>query len=425
VNDTLLLVLYVACIGLSSFFSGSETALTTLSDAAVFRLKEKRHPQAARLERLRARLPQTISTLLIGNNLVNIAAGSIGTVLAIEALGERWGVVAATIGTTLVLLVFGEVSPKTLAARNAETFATLAAPVVDVLMTLFAPLARLLSGIAGVLLRPFGGRTTASSDVTEEDVKSLISLSHEHGQLEREEKEILHAVLAFGDRPVVEAMVPRAKMVLLPADASFEKVEAVGRVWRYSRLPVYRDTPDDIVGILHVKDLFDVTDAEEKAFDLSRYLRPAIFVPEQKRSGDLFREMRRRRFHMAIVVDELGAVSGLVTLEDLIEEVLGDIADEHDEEAASPVLDGASILIEGSYPVASLERDLGLSLEEAEMETVAGFLLKKFGRIPRTGARTWLGDTEFVVERASARAIERIRITRKARASEETPAERA
>ncbi len=424
-NDTLLLVLFALCILASFFFSGSETALTTLSDAAVFRLKEKRHPQAARLERLRGQLPQTISTLLIGNNLVNIAAGSIGTVLAIEALGERWGVVTATVGTTLVLLVCGEVTPKTLAARNAERVAGIVAPLVDVLVTLFGPLARLLSAIAGVLLRPFGGRTAAPADVTEEDVKSLISLSHEHGQLEREEKEILHAVLEFRDRPVADAMVPRAKMVLLPADASFEKVEAVGRVWRYSRLPVYRDTPDDIVGILHVKDLFDVTDAEEKSFDLSRFLRPAIFVPEQKSSRDLFREMRRRRFHMAVVVDELGAVSGLVTLEDLVEEVLGDIADEHDEEAASPVLDGASILIEGSYPVASLERDLGVSLDEQEMETVAGFLLRRFGRIPRTGARTWLGDVEFVVERASPRAIERIRITKKSRAPEEPAAEKS
>ncbi|HQP88842.1 MAG TPA: CNNM domain-containing protein, partial [Thermoanaerobaculia bacterium] len=263
-NDALLLSLYVVCLVLSSFFSGSETALTTLSEAAVFRLKEKRHPQAARLERLRERLPQTISTLLIGNNLVNIAAGSIGTVLAIDALGARWGVLAATVVTTLLLLVFGEVTPKTLAARNADRVACFAAPVIELLMTAFAPLAGLLSAIAGFLLRPFGGQATATADVTEEDVKSLISLSHEHGQLEREEKEILHAVLEFGDQPVVDAMVPRAKMVLLAADASFEKVEAIGRVWRYSRLPVYRDGPEDIVGILHLKDLFDVTDAEER-----------------------------------------------------------------------------------------------------------------------------------------------------------------
>ncbi len=424
-NGTLLLILYFVCICASSFFSGSETALTTLSDAAVFRLKEKKHPQAGRLERLRGHLPQTISTLLIGNNLVNIAAGSIGTLLAIEALGEKWGVVAATVATTLLLLVFSEVTPKTLAARNAERFACLAAPVIELLLTLFAPLAKILSRITAVLLRPFGGAAFGPAGVTEDDVRSLISLSHDQGQLEREEKEILHAVLAFGDSPVVDAMVSRARMVLLPADASFEKVEAIGRVWRYSRFPVYRDTPDDIVGILHVKDLFDVTDEEETTFDLSRHLRPAIFIPEQKHSGDLFREMRRRRFHMAIVVDELGAVSGLVTLEDLVEQILGDIDDEHDEEADSPVIDGASILIEGSYSVAALERDLGLSLDESEMETVAGFLLKRFGRIPRTGARTWLGGVEFVVERASPRAIERIRITRKARVTEEPAAEKA
>jgi len=424
VSNTLLLVLFLLCICGSSFFSGSETALTTLSDASVFRLKERKHPQATRLERLRGHLPQTLSTLLIGNTLVNIAAGSIGTALAIDALGERWGVVTATIATTVVLLVFGEVTPKTLAARQAERFSAFVAPAIELLVTLLAPLAKLLSALAAVLLRPFGPAASGPADVTEEDVRDLISLSHQHGQLEREEKEILHAVLEFGDRPVVEAMVPRAKMVVLPADADFEKVEAIGRVWRYSRLPVYRDTPDDIVGILHVKDLFDVTDAEEKAFNLARFLRPAIFVPEQKRSGDLFREMRRRRFHMAIVVDELGAVSGLVTLEDLIEEVLGDIADEHDEEAASPVMDGASMLVEGAYPVASLERDLGRSLEEEEMETVAGLLLKKFGRIPRTGARTWLGDVEFVVERASPRAIERVRITKKSRAPEEPAAEK-
>lgn len=423
-SNSLLLVLFFLCICASSFFSGSETALTTLSDASVFRLKERKHPQADRLERLRSHLPQTLSTLLIGNTLVNIAAGSIGTALAIDALGERWGVVTATIATTVVLLVFGEVTPKTLAARQAERFSAAVAPAMELLVALLAPLAKLLSAVAAVLLRPFGPAVSGPADVTEEDVRNLISLSHQHGQLEREEKEILHAVLEFGDRPVVEAMVPRAKMVVLPADADFEKVEAIGRVWRYSRLPVYRDTPDDIVGILHVKDLFDVTDAEEKSFNLARYLRPAIFVPEQKRSGDLFREMRRRRFHMAIVVDELGAVSGLVTLEDLIEEVLGDIADEHDEEADSPVMDGASMLVEGAYPVASLERDLGRSLEEEEMETVAGLLLKKFGRIPRTGARTWLGDVEFVVERASPRAIERVRITRKSRAPEEPAAEK-
>ncbi len=403
------------CVVASAFFSGTETALTSLSDTSVHQLKERRNPQARRLEELRADLPRTLSTLLIGNTLFNIAAGSIGTALAIGVLGERWGVLAATAGTTLLLLLFGEVTPKTLASRRPEAFAVAVAPAVALLVTLSAPIARLLAGAASPLLRPFGAGVPGPRAVTEEDVRSVISLSHVRGGLEKEETEILQAVLDFGELPVRDAMVPLARMITLPVGATFAEVQAVCRTHRYSRFPVHSASPDDFVGTLHVKDLFDVTDAEEKAFDLARHLRPAVFVPELKRAGDLFREMRRRRFHMAIVVDELGSVTGLVTLEDLVEEMLGDIADEHDEPDASPVLDGASILVEGSYPLTAAERELGLVLPAEGAETVAGFLIQAFGRIPRAGARTFVGDVELVVERASPRAVERVRITRKPR----------
>jgi magnesium and cobalt transporter len=218
-------------------------------------------------------------------------------------------------------------------------------------------------------------------------------------------------------------MVPRARIVLLPVTANFVEVEAVCREHRYSRYPVYRQNTDDIVGILHVKDLFDVSDSDEKTFEMSRYLRPAVFVPELKRSEDLFREMRRRRFHMAVVVDESGAVAGLVTLEDLIEQIVGDIFDEHDEPAGRPERDGTSLLVEGVYPLTSLEQDLGASFDDPDDVTVAGFLLRKFGRIPRSGARTREGDLEFLVERASPRAIERIRILRVPAAPPAVPAD--
>jgi len=307
------------------------------------------------------------------------------------------------------------VTPKTLAARRAEDFALFVSRPVELLVRALSPFTRLLTVISRFLLRPFGAGTSAGADVTQADVRSLITLGHQQGALEREEKDILHAVLEFGDLPVKDALVPRPRVITLAVDASFDDVEAVCREHRYSRYPVWRATPDDIVGILHVKDLFDVSDAEEQAFELSRYLRPAVFVPELKKAGDLFREMRRRRFHMAIVVDELGVISGLVTLEDLIERVLGEIADEHDEPAARPVSDGTSLIVEGTYRLATLERELGVSFDDPEAETVAGYLLRKFGRIPRAGARTKEGDLEFLVERASARAIERIRITRRGR----------
>jgi putative hemolysin len=417
VNEGLLIAIYVLAAVCSAFFSGSETALTTISDAAILRLKgEPRNAEAAgRLERLRADLGRTLSACLIGNTLANIAAGSLGTAIAIELFGERWGVLAATVATTLLLLVFSEVTPKTLAARRPAEFALFVSRPVEIVVGFLAPFTKALSELSKVFLKPFGASEDAAADVTEADVKSVITLGHRQGALEREESDILHAVLDFGALPVKDAIVPRPKMVTLPVTATFTQVEAVCREHRYSRYPVWRTSPDDIVGLLHVKDLFDVTDAEERTFDLSRYLRAAVFVPELKKAGDLFKEMRRRRFHMAIVVDELGVISGLVTLEDLIERILGDIADEHDEPAARPVSDGTSLIVEGTYPLATLERELGLTFDEPEAETVAGYLLRRFGRIPRSGARKEEGDLEFTVERASARAIERVRITRRAR----------
>jgi putative hemolysin len=420
-NGTILVVLYVLCAGASAFFSSAETAITSLTDAAIFRMKSAGEKSAERLERMRNDLPRTLGTLLVGNTLANAAAGSLGAGLAISAFGEKWGVLIATVLTTLLLLVVSEVTPKTLAARRPDRVALLFVGPIEFFVRLLAPVTHLLSAVARWILGPFGADEPA--DVTDEDVKSIINLSREQGGIKREESELLHAVLAFGQTPVREAMVPRARIVLLPVSASFEQVEAVCRDHRYSRYPVFRQNTDDIVGILHVKDLLDVSDSEEKAFEMSRYLRPAIFVPELKRSEDLFREMRRHRFHMAVVVDESGAVAGLVTLEDLIEQIVGDIFDEHDEPASRPERDGTSLLVEGAYPLASLERDLGARFDDPDDETVAGFLLRKFGRIPRAGARTREGDLEFLVERASPRAIERIRILRVPAAHPAVPAD--
>ncbi|HTS03761.1 MAG TPA: hemolysin family protein [Thermoanaerobaculia bacterium] len=406
----LLLVLYILCAVGSAFFSSAETAITSLTDASIFRMKSEGRRGAERLERLRADLPKTLGTILVGNTLANAAAGSLGAGLAIAAFGDKWGVLVATILTAILLLVVSEVTPKTLAARRPEALAVLYVGPVETFVRLLSPATTLLSAVARWILGPFG--VEESPDVTEEDVKSVISLSREQGGLKREESELLHAVLAFGDKPVREAMVPRARIVSLDVGSSFARIEAVCREHRYSRYPVTRGNEDDVIGILHVKDLFDVSDAEEATFDLSRNLRPAIFVPELKRAEDLLREMRRRRFHMAIVVGESGAVAGLVTLEDLIEEIVGDIFDEHDEPARRPVADGTSLLVEGAYPLPALERDLAISFGEPGAGTVAGFLLRKFGRIPRTGARVREGDVEFLVERATPRAIERVRILR-------------
>ena len=416
-SDSLLLLLFGLCTVASAFFSAAETALTAVSDANVLRMMEEGRAAAVRIERLRRDIGQTIGTLLVGNNLANTAAGTLGAALAIARLGEPWGVLVATAGTTAVLLVVAEVIPKTLAARYPVGVAVVVSGPVALFVRLFAPLTSILSRMANAFLDFFGAVRRAAPDLTKADVRSVINLSRQQGALAAEETAILQAVLTFGDRPARDVMIPRSRVVSIPARSTFADIEAICRENRYSRYPVWRENPDDVVGILHVKDLFDVTDEEERTFDLTKRLRPAVLVPEMKRSEDLFREMKRRRLHMAVVVDDAGAVAGIVTLEDLIEEIVGDIRDEYDEPVAAAVSDGSSLLVEGAYPISSLEQDFGVTFERTEADTAAGFLLERLGRIPRPGARWREGELEFVVERATPRAIQRIRITRTARSA--------
>ncbi len=413
-SDGFLLVAFAICAVFSSFFSAAETALTSLSDASVLRMKEEGRRAAGRLERLRADLTGTLGSLLVGNNVANTAAGTFGAALAIAHLGEERGVLAATITTTVLLLVVSEVTPKTLAARYPAAVALAVAAPVELCVSVLAPVTGLLSKTANAVLDAFGAERRSAPDLTRADLRSVITLSGRQGALAPEETAILQAVLTFGKRPVRDVMIPRARVVSIPVSSTFPELEAICRENRYSRYPVWRENPDDVVGVLHVKDLFDVTDEEEKSFALSRRLRPAMIVPEMKTSEDLFREMRKKRVHIAIVVDEAGSVAGIVTLEDLLEEIVGDIRDEYDEPVSVPVTDGSSLVVDGAYPLASVEQDFGVSFEKTDAETAAGLLLERLGRIPRPGARWRERELDFLVERASPRAIERIRITRRA-----------
>lgn len=411
-SDGFLLVAFATCAVFSAFFSAAETALLSVSDASVLRMKEEGRPAALRVERLRANLTGSLGSLLVLNNVANTAAGTFGAAIAIAHLGEERGVLVATIVTTILLLVVSEVTPKTLASRYPATVALAVAAPVESVVRLLAPVTDVLSRMANAFLDTFGAGRRSAPDLTKADLRSVITLSSQQGALAPEETAILQAVLTFGDRPARDVMIPRARVVSIPVSVTFFELETICRENRYSRYPVWRESPDDIVGVLHTKDLFDVTDEEEKAFDLAKRLRPAMIVPEMKRSEDLFREMRRKRVHLAVVVDEAGSVAGIVTLEDLIEEIVGDIRDEYDEPVSVPVSDGSSLVVEGSYPLSAVEQDFGVSFERTDADSAAGLLLERLGRIPRVGVRWRERDLEFLVERATPRIIERIRITR-------------
>jgi putative hemolysin len=395
----------------SAFFSGSETALLSLGRIDMQRLREKGGRQAVLVRSLKAHTPRLLATILIGQNLFNSAASALATALATAWLGEFYGLPAAILFSTIVLFAFAEMMPKALgAAAPAAVSRAVAAPLA-VLMRLASPFTDLFVGATTRALALIGLRDTPAG-LTEADLKSVFNLGADEGVIHGEERRRLHKVVEFGDKTVRDIMVPRTKIVALPETASFQDVRLVLSEHKISRLPIYRGNLDNIVGILRAKDLFDVTDEEESRFDLTKYLYPPLLVPQFKPAEDVFREMRRRRTHIAIVVDEFGGTAGLATLEDAIEELLGPIQDEYDAEETLGVVPAGdrSFLLDGTLRLEDLEERLGIALPRDQADTIAGHLLLRFGRIPAKGER-WRGRfADFVVEEATPTTVKKVRM---------------
>ncbi|HLN80327.1 MAG TPA: hemolysin family protein [Thermoanaerobaculia bacterium] len=405
------LVLLALSLGLSAFFAGAETALVSLSRIDLQRLREASDRRAGVLSDLKRNTSRLLATILIGQNLFITAASSLATAIATGLLGETYGVPAAILFSTLALFVFAEMTPKAIAAASPVSISRAVALPMAWTTRLLAPLVNVLVRISTGMLRLFGVPEKTPT-LTEAEMKSLFNLGAEEGVIHGEERKLLHKVLEFGDRTVRDIMVPRTKVVAVPETARFEDVRLVLKEHKFSRLPVYRGTLDNVVGILNAKDLFDLSDEEEGNFSVDRYLDPPFLVPEFKRAEDLFREMRRRRTHMAIAVDEHGGTAGMATIEDAIEELLGPIQDEYDEEETPGFVAAGdrTYLLEGSFRLDDIEEQFGLSFPRDEAETIAGHLMLRFGRIPRKGER-WKGRrAEFIVEDATPTAIRSVRM---------------
>ena len=410
-KDLVLLVLLALSLGLSAFFAGSETALVSLTRIDLQRLREKGDRRAPILRNLKAHTSRLLATILIGQNLFMATASSLATLLATAWLGETYGAPAAILFSTVVLFIFAEMTPKSIAAASPVSISRAVALPMAWTMRLLSPVVNALVKISTGMLRLFGIPEKAPA-LTEEEMKSLFNLGAEEGVIHGDERKLLHKVLEFGDKTVRDIMVPRTKVIALPETAKFDDVRLVLREHKLSRLPVYRGSLDNIVGILNAKDLFDLSDEEERKFSLGRYLDPPFLVPEFKRAEDLFREMRRRRTHMAIVVDEHGGTAGIATIEDALEELLGPIQDEYDEEETPGFVAAGdrTYVLEGSFRLDDIEEQFGLSLPRDEAETIAGHLMLRFGRIPRKGER-WKGRrAEFIVEDATPTAIKSVRM---------------
>ncbi len=413
-QTALYVVAFVLALAGSAFFAGSETALFSLGRIDLQAMREKGDRRAAIIRSLRSQTSRLLAVLLIAQNLFMTAASATATSLADGWIGPHYGKVAAVlfsiIFSTIMLFIFAEMMPKAVAAASPVAVARTVAVPLSWMTKLLSPIAEVCVRLTTRVLRLFGVPEQRPG-LTEEELKSIFNLGADEGVIHRDERQLLHKVIEFGDKTVRDIMVPRTKIVALPETASFEDVKMLLREHKLSRLPVYRGTLDNVVGILHAKDLFDLSDEEEKIFELPKYLDPPFLVPEFKRAEELFREMRRRHTHMAIVVDEHGGTAGLATIENAIEELLGQIQDEYDEEKPSFEAAGdRAYVLEGSLRLDTLEDQFGIKLPRDEAETIAGHLMLRFGRIPRKGER-WKGRfADFVIEDATPTAIRKIKM---------------
>jgi putative hemolysin len=409
-------VAFLAGLAAAAFFASAETALTALGEARVRSLVETGGRRASLLRLWQAHPERILSALLLGNTLVNVGLGSLTALMADEA-GYSHGIALLTGLTTVLLLLFGEITPKTFAKRHATGFAVFLMPLVALVYWLLYPLAWAFVQVPRALARAIGSPPAAAESVTSRELEYLIELGARQGSIDKVREELLSSVLAFTEVLVKEIMIPRTQVAALEETATYEEALKLITESELSRIPVYRGSLDEVVGVLHAKTLLaDVKKGIEPAeFQLANYLREPFFVPEVMKVSRLLTEMQRRKTHLAIVVDEFGGTSGIVTLEDVVEEIVGEIHDESDvEEKRLKVLSDGVVLADAQVSIRDLEEHLGVEFPEGgDYETLGGFLTATAGRVPPPGSLVVWGGLTFTVKAADERRVQKVEIARK------------
>jgi putative hemolysin len=410
VGDTWQLIVLVALLALSSFFSASETALMSLSKIRIRNMVEENILGSKKVQKLVENPSTMLSAILVGNNVVNIGASSLATSLAIKNFGST-GVGLATGIMTLLVLIFSEITPKSLAAQNSEKIALKVAPFISVVVVILKPFNVILNYLTNRIIKVLGGEADARAPfITEAELKTMINVSHEEGMLESEEKVMIHNVFEFRESRVTEVMTPRTYMVAVNLDSPYEKIVEVFKTQQYSRIPVYDDGIDNVVGILYLKDLI-FFDASKETFEITKYIREPYFTFEFKLITELFSEMRDKSIQVAIVIDEYGGTAGMITLEDLVEEIVGDIRDESDELFNEiEVVKEDDYLVRGSAEIDLVNEMLGVKIESEDFDTIGGFVTGLFGRLPEAGEQIEFNNMKFIVEHVQRYRIEKLRI---------------
>ena len=404
------IIVLIILLVLSGFFSMSETALMALSKIRIRHMVEEGVKGAKLVEKLTEDPNKLLGAILIGNNIVNILASSLATTLFVSLVGPS-GVGIATAVMTVLVLIFGEITPKSIAKQKSEQVSLKVSKPISIIVKLFKPFIGIFTFISSGFIRLLGGDTKASEPfITEEELKTMVGVSEEEGVLEDVEKEMIFNVFDFADSQAKDVMVQRVDIVAVDSEATYEEVLDVIKTEQFSRIPVYNQTIDDIVGILYVKDLI-IAGQNKDGFKVTDYMREPYYTFEFKKIKELFNEMKKTRNHISVVLDEYGGTVGIVTIEDLIEEVFGDIEDEYDDyENEIEVIKEDEYVVDGSAKLDDISELIGVNMESEEFDSVGGLIIGELGRFPENKEEVNLNNIRFVVEEVDKNRIKKVRI---------------
>ncbi len=403
----IVLVILLLC---SSFFSASETALTSLSKIRIRHMVDEGIKGAGLINKLMEEPSKLLGTILVGNNIVNIAGSALATSIAMDLLGSA-GIGAATALMTIFVLIFGEITPKSLAAQNSERISLKVVKPISVLVYILNPIVVVFTYVTNILIKLLGGNIDAVQPfITEEELKTIVNVSHEEGVLEVAEKQMINNVFEFVDMHVKDVMIQRTDIIAIDQQATLDEIIETIKKEQFSRYPVYVDKIDDIVGVVNVKDFVFLGNDDNK-FEIEKYIRKPFYTFEYKKIIEVFNEMKKNRVHIAIVLDEYGGTAGIVTIEDLLEEIVGDIQDEYDDfENDIQVIKEDEYLVNGSTKLAIINDMIGTNLESENFDSIGGFIIGELGRLPEESERIEYQNIKLIVENMDKNRIRNVRI---------------
>ena len=412
-SDNLIqLIVILILLALSAYFSSAETALMAVNKIRMKALADEGDKRAGTVLRILSNQPHMLVSILIGNNIANLAASALAALLVIDLFGSR----LVGIGTgvlTFLVLVFGEITPKTAASINPDKLAMAYAPSILVLTRLFTPLVLLVNAVSrGVMLLVGIDPSKKKEQITEEELRTLVDIGHEEGVIESDEKEMITNVFDFGDQSAKDIMIPRMDMTCIDVEASFAEIIEIFREDKYTRMPVFEGDTDNIIGIINIKDMLLLD--RNADFQVRSFMREPFYTFELKKVSKLLNEMRKSSCNVSIIINEYGSCVGMITLEDMLEEIVGEIRDEYDEDeernSDESVISDHEFLLDGSMRLNDVNDLLHTDLESEDYDSIGGFVTELLGHLPETGEEVTYDGLRFVVEEADETRVIKVRI---------------